>query len=159
MLRLIIPAYYCPATFLPLADTPPAPSCPICWCSGGWLKMRKAVPVRICSSPSKQRSSFCSCWNLSNPLPTHAPAICSGLLGAVAWEQLHTTHPQKHVKRCFLSSLEGGTLGRVWSSLLSWFLRFLKNLSSVMITRQKRSGLQDALLLPSYTCFQMHHLP
>lgn len=42
------------------------------------------------------------------------------------WEQLHTAHPQRCVKCCFLSSLDGGTVGRVWRSSLSWFLKPLK---------------------------------
>lgn len=101
MLLLIISEYYCPTTFLPLANTSLECSCPICLCSKGWLNTREAVPGRICSSPNNQRFSLCSSWNLSNPLPTHTPTICFGLFGAVTvpvWEQLHTAHPQTHVK-------------------------------------------------------------
>jgi len=58
MLLLIISEYYCPTTFLPLADTPPECSCPICLCSKGWLNTREAVSECICSSPSNQRFSL-----------------------------------------------------------------------------------------------------
>lgn len=129
---LIISEHYCSTTFFPLADTPPECSCPTGLCSKGWLNTCKAVPVCICSSPNNQQFCFCSSWNVSNPLPTHMPAIGFRLLAAIAapaWEQLCTAHPRKHLKCCFHSSLEGGTVGRIWRSLLSRFLRILKKYS------------------------------
>lgn len=159
MLWLIISEYYCPTTLLPLAHTPPARSCHICLCREGWLKMHEAVPVHICSSLNNQRFFFCSSWNLSNLLPTHTPAICSGLFGAVAVpvsEQLHTALPQKLVKCCFLCSLEGEIVGKVWSSPHFCSLRVSKNTSSVMIHRNHLA--YKMFFLPTHTPLSLTYL-
>lgn len=155
MLLLIISEYYCPTTFLPLADTLPECSCSICLCSKGWLNTCEAMPVCFCSSPNNQRLSLCSSRNLNNPLPTHEPTICSGLVGAVTvpvWEQLHRVQPHKHVKSCFVSSLEGGTVGRMWRYCLS---KFWKNTFSVVITTQKLSVSKMLFFFP-YTHASKH---
>lgn len=159
MLLLIISEYYCPTTFLPLSDTLPGCSCSICSCSEGWLNTCEAMPVCICSSPNNRRLSLCSSWNLNNPLPTHEPTICSGLFGAVTvpvWEQLHRVHPHKHVESCFLSSLEGGTVGRTWTYPLSGFLRVLKKYLFCSDRNTEIMWFQSALLLPLYSRFQTH---
>lgn len=120
---LIISEYCCPTTLLPLADTPPGCLCLMGLCSKeGWAGV-KPCP---CTFGVLITSALpCYSWKLCNP-------TCCHLLQAFWWcccthvRAVHTAHPQSCVKCCFLSSPEGGTVGRVWRSSLSWFLRLLK---------------------------------